>query len=64
MNQDKKSELTELSAELISLDEVSLTDLEARLELALGHLGVNFEGCTCNCPSLATCIGYGGCPGS
>jgi hypothetical protein len=64
MNQDEKQELTELSAEMISLDDISLTDLEARLELALGHLALSFEGCTCNCPMLATCVGYGGCPGS
>jgi hypothetical protein len=60
MNQDKKQEMTELSAEMISLDDISLTDLEARLELALGHLPFSNEVCKCDCPVLVTCNLYCG----
>lgn len=60
MNQDKKQEMTELSSELVSLDEVSLTDLEARLELALGHLPITNDVCNCDCPKLVFCNLYCG----
>jgi hypothetical protein len=55
------NELSELSKELIGLDNVSLEELETRLELALGHLGPLSDGCSsngCTCTALQTCVAF------
>lgn len=55
---NNKSELNELSKELVGLDNVGLEELEARLELALGHIFVAQDGPGCSCSALVTCVGF------
>lgn len=54
---DTDVELTELSQELMSLDNLDVEELETRLELALGQLmspGATCDDC-CHCKSLVSC---------
>jgi hypothetical protein len=51
-------EMTELNTELMNLNDISLEELEMRLELAMGQVMRPMAVCSCDCPSLTSCFMY------
>lgn len=58
---NNETDLTELSRELMSLDNLDVEELETRLELALGQLMTPDVSCKCDCPKLQSCFFYCSC---
>jgi hypothetical protein len=51
MHDNDENELTELSGELITFEDITLEDLETRMELALGSISLP----SCTCSALQSC---------